>query len=257
MRFLQLVIARAEHAAPQSPEQRAEAMKAIKQKIDSGKLIATGGLGKRATEAARVSMQNGEVSVEDPPSGDGWMAAGGYSLIEAATKEEAIAEAKSTLSRMGGGVIELIAVSEMHPPAARAPQSGGQAGPGSGVIPYLNIAGASEAAAFYAKAFGAREIARMPAEDGKRLMHCQLEINGGAFMMADQFPEMGGSTERPAAVTMQLIVSGVDRWWQRAVDAGCSVKMPLELMFWGDKYGQLQDPFGVTWALSEPGAGSK
>lgn len=257
MRFLQLVIATNRQPAPPSPEQRARAAKTIREKIDAGKIIATGGLGKRETAAARITQRGGEVSVEDPPSGEGWMAAGGYSVTEAASKEEAIATAKETLAIMGvDAVVELIAVSEMYPPTARAPQATGQAAPGSGVIPYLSLTGASEAVAFYEKAFGAREIAKMPAQDGKRLMHCQLEINGGALMLADQFPEMGGPTDKPAGVTMQLIVSGVDRWWKRALDAGCTVKLPLELAFWGDKYGQLQDPFGVTWALSEPGAKS-
>jgi uncharacterized glyoxalase superfamily protein PhnB len=251
MRFLQIVTADA-RGTP-TPEHMAKVSQAIGELIAAGKLIATGAIGKRATAAARIRQRGVDVTVEEPPAGDDrWMAAGGYSLIEVASKQEAIEDAKRMLAIMGDGVVELIAVSEMHPRTASAPQPSGQAVPGSGVIPYLNLDGASDAAEFYAKAFGAREIARMPAQDGQRLMHCQLEINGGPFMLADVFPEMGVPAEPVSGVTMQLIVRDVDHWWQRALNAGCTVAMPLEVAFWGDKYGQLLDPFGVSWALSEP-----
>jgi PhnB protein len=120
-----------------------------------------------------------------------------------------------------------------------------------GVVPYLNVEGASDASAFYQKAFGATELFRVPTEDGKRLMHCHMMINGGSLMMSDCFPEMGFGLERSNSFTMHMQVTDVDAWWKRAVDAGAEVTMPLQLMFWGDRYGKLRDPFGVNWALAE------
>ena len=70
----------------------------------------------------------------------------------------------------------------------------------TGVTPYINVQGASEASAFYQKAFGAKELMRMPAEDGKRLMHCHLEINDGPLLMSDCWPE-----GRPPAPALQLL----------------------------------------------------
>jgi hypothetical protein len=90
MRFLQIVTsAPSATPAPPDPAHRAKVTKAIADAIASGTLIATGGLGKRATAAARITRRNGEVAVEDPPKGDGWMAGGGYSLAEYASKDEA------------------------------------------------------------------------------------------------------------------------------------------------------------------------
>lgn len=120
-----------------------------------------------------------------------------------------------------------------------------------GVIPYLNVEGASEASAFYQRAFGAKELRRLPAEDGKRLMHCHLEINGGSLMLSDCFPEHGYEHQPSHSFTMQLVVSDIDAWWARAVEAGCQVATPLQLMFWGDRWGSLKDPFGVNWAMNE------
>jgi len=119
-----------------------------------------------------------------------------------------------------------------------------------GVIPYLNVKGASDASAFYQKAFGAKETARMTAEDGKRLLHCRLEINGGLLMMTDVFEEMG-PFEPSDSHTLQLIVDDIDAWWKRAVDAGAEVLHPVEKMFWGDRWGRLRDPFGINWAMNE------
>jgi uncharacterized glyoxalase superfamily protein PhnB len=253
MRFLQLVMSSSASSGPRDPKHMAEVNKSIQAQIASGSLLATGGLGKRETVAARVIRKAGEVTVEDPPAGEGWLAAGGYSLAEFASKEQAIAHASQKLELMGDGVIELIQVSEMHPrPQPTAAPTGAPELP-RGVIPYLTIEGASEAAAFYQRAFGAREIARMPGQDGKRLMHCHLEINGGALMLSDNFPEMGlPPVQRSGSYTMQLVVADGDTWWKRAIEAGCQQKLPFELAPWGDKYGQLSDPFGVTWAISSP-----
>jgi PhnB protein len=106
---------------------------------------------------------------------------------------------------------------------------------------------------FYKKAFGAKEIARMFGQDGKRIMHCQLEINGGALMLADWFEEFGmAPVQRSESDMMQLVVEDGDMWWSRAVAAGCKSKMPFDVAPWGDKYGQMVDPYGVHWAINSP-----
>lgn len=118
-----------------------------------------------------------------------------------------------------------------------------------GLAPYLTIDGAAKAIDFYKKAFAAEEIARMPAEDGKRLMHAHLVINGGHVLMSDDF---SGAAPAPQAVTIHLQVDDADKWWKRARDAGASVKMDLADQFWGDRYGQLTDPFGHSWSIGGP-----
>ena len=126
----------------------------------------------------------------------------------------------------------------------------------NGVVPYLTIRDGkgSEAAAFYAKAFGAEEMRRMRADDGQRLLHCQLKINGEDLFFSDAFPEFmgGGEVPAPAGVTIHLEVDDADAWWERATAAGCEVKMPLADQFWGDRYGQLRDPFGHSWSIASP-----
>lgn len=125
-------------------------------------------------------------------------------------------------------------------------------GPTSGLTPHLNVADnkAAEAIDFYVKAFGAIEQVRSPAEDGKRLMHAHLHINGSSLLMHDDFPEYTGSPmAAPSAVTLHLQVDDADRWYNRAIAAGATATMPLQDMFWGDRYGQLMDPFGHTWSI--------
>lgn len=125
--------------------------------------------------------------------------------------------------------------------------------PRGGVISYLMVDGAAKAAAFYEKAFGAKEVARHPVDDKGRTMYLHLYINGGSLMMSDPYPEYGQPATKPAGVTLTLCVGDVDFWWTRACGAeGMEVVMPLEKMFWGDRYGQLRDPFGFNWAIVGP-----
>ena len=124
-----------------------------------------------------------------------------------------------------------------------------------GVIPYLNVVGASEAADFYKKAFAAEEIDRKPADDGKRLMHCHLKIHDGSLMLSDVFPEWGYDHQPSHSFTMMLVVDDADLWWNRAVDAGCQVVSELKVEFWGDRFGLMRDPYGVHWGVNEPAKG--
>ncbi len=123
-----------------------------------------------------------------------------------------------------------------------------------GVIPYLIMGGrTAEALDFYARAFGAEEMGRMP--DPSRpgsLMHAQTLIHGRALMMTDH--GMDGAPPERNFGHLQLVVGNGDLWWNRAVAAGCTVVMPLEKQFWGDRFGLLIDPFGLKWGILEPAA---
>ena len=129
-------------------------------------------------------------------------------------------------------------------------------GPTSGVTPHLTIPsrGASAAIDFYIIAFGAEVLDRRLADDGERLMHAHLKINGASVMLNDEFPEYGGSQDvRPAGVTLHLQVADPDAWWTRAMTVGgAEPVMDMADQFWGDRYGVLRDPFGHTWSIGGP-----
>jgi PhnB protein len=126
--------------------------------------------------------------------------------------------------------------------------------PTTGITPFLAIGGgqAEDALAFYERAFGAQVIERNVAQDGRRLMQASAKINGGWIMLSDDFPEMGFTAPAPGAVTMHLQVDDADVWWRRALDAGATVAMEIGDQFWGDRYGQLKDPFGHSWSIGSP-----
>ena len=124
----------------------------------------------------------------------------------------------------------------------------------AGVIPHVAMHGrAAEAADFYIRAFGALDRGRLPLDDAPgQLIHCQLDVNGGGLMMTDCVAP-GEPRLAPQGFHLQLVVTDADFWWDRAVAAGCTVQVPLQRMFWGDRWGMLADPFGLTWAIDEPG----
>lgn len=128
-------------------------------------------------------------------------------------------------------------------------------GPMTGVTPHLTIPsrGGQAAIEFYTRAFGAVEVRRMLAEDGERLMHAALRINGGDLLLHDEFPEYNGEQDiAPKGVTLHLQVDDADEWWNRAILAGGVPVFPLADQFWGDRYGQLKDPFGHCWSIGAP-----
>jgi len=118
-----------------------------------------------------------------------------------------------------------------------------------GPCPYLSVSNAGQAAEFYAKALGAAEVMRMPPDDKGRYMHIHLVISGGSLMLADAFPEQGHPLEAPAGFALHLQVADVDAAFDKAVKAGGMVVLPVQNMFWGDRYGQFRDPFGVLWSM--------
>jgi PhnB protein len=122
----------------------------------------------------------------------------------------------------------------------------------NGLLPYITVDGAVKAAEFYKQAFGAEQAFMVPPDEKGRTMHVHLYINGSSLMMSDAYPEHGHPLLKPQSFSLQLAVDDIDFWWDRAVAAGAEVVMPVELMFWGDRYGQLRDPFGIIWAMNAP-----
>ena len=121
------------------------------------------------------------------------------------------------------------------------------------ITPHIVVWAAEQAAAFYRDAFGAEEIDRIPTPDG-RLMSVRLRIGDGLLHLSDEFPEMGvlappsiGGT----AVVLALEVADAGAVFAQAIAAGAAVRQPLADMFWGDRHGQLTDPFGHRWNVSQ------
>ena len=128
-------------------------------------------------------------------------------------------------------------------------------GPSAGITAHLTIRDgkAIEAIEFYATAFGAEPAMEpMKAEDGKRIMHAHLLLNGGHLLLNDDFPEYGGAATPPGSTTLHLQVADADAAWNRALEAGATEKFPLADQFWGDRYGQVTDPYGFTWSIGAP-----
>jgi PhnB protein len=120
------------------------------------------------------------------------------------------------------------------------------------LTPHLVCNGAAEAIEFYKKAFGAVEEMRLPGPDGK-LMHACVRIGDSALMLTDEWPDMGAlgpKSLKGSPVTIHLYVPDVDATVGQAVAAGAKVTMPVADMFWGDRYGTLEDPFGHHWSVA-------
>ncbi len=120
------------------------------------------------------------------------------------------------------------------------------------VTPHLVCNGAADAITFYKQAFGAVELGRLPGPQGK-LMHAMLRIGDSAVMLADEFPDFGSfgpKSLKGSPVTIHLYVEDVDATVKRAVAAGAKITMPVDDMFWGDRYGKIEDPFGHHWSIA-------
>jgi uncharacterized glyoxalase superfamily protein PhnB len=120
------------------------------------------------------------------------------------------------------------------------------------VTPHIICAGAGDAIEFYKKAFGATEMFRLPGPDGK-LMHGSIRIGDSAVMLAEESEKhgvLGPKHLKGSPVTIHLYVEDADAFVARAAEAGAKVTMPVAEMFWGDRYGRLQDPFGHMWSVA-------
>jgi len=120
------------------------------------------------------------------------------------------------------------------------------------ITPHLVVSDAAKAIEFYKKALGAQENGRIMAPDGKAVMHAQLKIGSSMLMLASEFPPscLSPKSRGGTSVTLHLYVENADAVFDRAVKAGCAVKMPLTDQFWGDRYGVTEDPFGHQWSIA-------
>jgi PhnB protein len=121
---------------------------------------------------------------------------------------------------------------------------------GQAVIPYLVVDGAADAIAFYERAFGAEVVTRMDMPDGN-VAHASLNFGGSQVMLSDPFEQ--APYKPPAGAPsggIYLYVDDVDAVYQQAVDAGATASAPIEDMFWGDRWGRVEDPFGHVWEIA-------
>lgn len=120
--------------------------------------------------------------------------------------------------------------------------------------PHLVCDGAADAIDFYARAFDGEELMRLPGDDG-RIMHACVSINGSSVLLVDENLEyglIGPKALGGSPVTIHLVVPDADATFDRAVAAGGTARMPVAEMFWGDRYGVLEDPFGHRWSVATP-----
>ena len=120
------------------------------------------------------------------------------------------------------------------------------------VTPYLTVNGAAQAIEFYKNAFGAKEVSRSPLPDGK-ILNAILKIGDSMVMLSDEFP--GSQTRAPTSigtttVALHIYSEDVDKLWEQALAAGARMVMPLDNQFWGERYGQVDDPFGHRFSIS-------
>ena len=121
------------------------------------------------------------------------------------------------------------------------------------VSTYLIVKDAKKAIDFYQKAFGAEAGAHMPGPGGQGTMHAELRIGNSTVMLTDENPQWGMKappTLGGSPAGLHLYVDDADKAFQRAVDAGCTVKAPLMDAFWGDRYGKVTDPYGHEWGIA-------
>ena len=120
------------------------------------------------------------------------------------------------------------------------------------ITPHLVCAGALDAIAFYKTAFNAEQLSCVKGPNGK-VMNAMLQIGDSRLMLVDETPDwksFGPKALNGTPVTLHLYVENVDAAFQRAVDAGANVRMPVADMFWGDRYGIVEDPFGHLWSIA-------
>jgi len=117
------------------------------------------------------------------------------------------------------------------------------------ITPQLTVKNGTQAIEFYKKAFGATELNRMPGPGGS-IMHAALKIGDSKFFINDAMGESSPPTAGKSPVVIHLYVQDCDKLYNQAVAAGATATMPLSDMFWGDRYGQVVDPYGHTWSIA-------
>ena len=121
------------------------------------------------------------------------------------------------------------------------------------ITPHIVVADAAAAAEWHAKAFGAEERSRVTLPGGK-VMTLELRLGDSAVMVASEFPEMGivgPLTVGGTSSVLQIYSEGADELWERAIGAGAEIAHPIGDTFWGDRHGQIVDPFGHRWNIAQ------
>jgi len=120
------------------------------------------------------------------------------------------------------------------------------------LTPHIVVTDGAAAIEFYKKAFDAQELSRLMTLDGKTLMHGQLQIGNSMLMLGSEMPPtcLAPKSRGGTSVTLHIYTADADAAFARAVKAGCTVVMPVSDMFWGDRYGVVQDPFGHQWSIA-------
>lgn len=125
--------------------------------------------------------------------------------------------------------------------------------PEHSLIPYLCARDASEAIDFYVRAFGAREVYRLTDPADGRIGHAEIEIGSGVFMLSDEYPDFGALSPQAlggSPVKLHLYVDDVDAVFAKALEAGAIEVRPVADQFFGDRMGEISDPFGHSWTLA-------
>jgi len=120
------------------------------------------------------------------------------------------------------------------------------------LTPHIVVTDGAQAIELYKKAFGAQELSRLMTPDCKTVMHAQLKIGGSMIMLGSEFPPnaLSPKSRGGTSVFLHIYLADADAAFDRAVKAGCTIKMPVSDTFWGDRYGVVEDPFGHQWSIA-------
>lgn len=270
MRFMIIVKATKDSEAGKMPEEAliTEMAKHHEELAGAGVLRDASGL-QSSTKGWRIKYSGKERAFVDGPFTEAKELVAGYTIIEVKSREEAIEWTRRFPNPAVDGKEGEIEVRQMFELEDFGPSEGVERfrkiGVGNNirqvqpipcgmhtVTPHLVCAGAAEAIEFYKNAFNAVELARVPGPPGK-LIHAQIRIGDSVVMLVDEFPEWesyGPKALKGSPVTIHLYVEDVDTFVARAVEAGAKITMPLEDMFWGDRYCRIVDPFGHHWSIA-------
>jgi uncharacterized glyoxalase superfamily protein PhnB len=245
------------------------------QLTDSGALVDASGL-QPSAKGWRIQYAGKESTFVDGPFTEAKELIAGYTIIQVGSRDEAIAWTKRFPNPSIDGkegeieVRQLFELEDFEPgegierfrkmesqrsngETTTSPQPANHCPEGMHTVtPHLVCAGAVQAIEFYKKAFSAVEILRLPGPNGK-LMHAEIRIGDSTIMLAEETPEwgaLGPKSLKGSPVTIHLYVENVDAFVERAVAAGAKITMPVADMFWGDRYGQIEDPFGHRWSVA-------
>jgi len=279
MRFMVMIKANRDSEAGVMPSKQllADMGRFNEELVKAGVMLAGEGL-HPSSKGARVNFSGKKRTVVDGPFAETKELIAGFWIWKVRSKEEAIEWVKRCPNPMeGDSQIEIRQVFEAEDFGAeftpelreqeerlRAQIASQSAAAGAGkpkvepvpapdgATPYLIIRDAADAIAYYRKAFGAEQVVRMDAPDGK-VMHAEMKVGRARFMLTEERPQyhalspqsLGGS-----ASTAVVHVPDVDTVFARAVEAGAKVTMPLADQFWGDRSGSITDPFGHNWMIA-------